>query len=37
MSPRPRILVTPWRRVVPTDLGERTVLEGAREAASVPA
>lgn len=27
MSPRPRILVTPWRRVVPTYLGERTVLD----------
>jgi putative glutamine amidotransferase len=24
---RPRILVTPWRRVVPTYLGERTVLD----------
>jgi putative glutamine amidotransferase len=26
-SRRPRILVTPWRRVLPTYLGERTVLD----------
>ena len=27
MSRRPRILVTPWRRALPTYLGERTVLD----------
>jgi len=27
VSRRPRILVTPWRRVLPTYLGERTVLD----------
>ena len=27
MSRRPRILITPWRRVLPTYLGERTVLD----------
>ncbi|MBA2514124.1 MAG: gamma-glutamyl-gamma-aminobutyrate hydrolase family protein [Solirubrobacterales bacterium] len=27
MSRRPRILITPWRRAVPTYLGERTVLD----------
>jgi putative glutamine amidotransferase len=27
MTRRPRILVTPWRRVLPTYLGERTVLD----------
>jgi putative glutamine amidotransferase len=27
VSRRPRILVTPWRRAVPTYLGERTVLD----------
>ena len=27
VSSRPRILITPWRRVLPTYLGERTVLD----------
>ena len=36
MTRRPRILVTPWRRVLPTYLGERTVPDALDSAAGLP-